>query len=179
MCGSVTGEPRDSSQRGATATRPAPAGWRVGTTSQHLEIDVRADPERTIVTAVRFSIGYRCTDAHPFNLRAEILRSDQPWEIVNRSTGPTGAPVFGFSDWLRADRPRLPHHRDGLGLPSDDHRNAAFVAAQAIGDLRPDGAGIAELTDGFEVGPQSASTGQVSFFPASSLSWATSCRPAR
>ena len=52
------------------------------------------------VTALRFSIVYRCTGQRELKLRALILRPDQAWAIVDRSGSAAHGDVFGFSDWF-------------------------------------------------------------------------------
>lgn len=67
-----------------------------GLTSQHRTITVVVDRGREVVTALRFSIGYACSEHRVLTLRALILRPDDSWALVARWP----SSVIGFSDWF-------------------------------------------------------------------------------
>lgn len=73
-----------------------------GRTSQRRSVQVLFDAGRKHVTALRFSIVYRCERGGPLNLRAVVVRAAEPWKLED-SDG------RGFSDWFGGPAGRAFH----------------------------------------------------------------------
>ncbi len=71
-----------------------------GQTTQRAKLALQVDRHRSVVTALRFSISYLCRAAHGVTLRGLILRPDDSWAIVDRSSPDSQVAVMGFSDWF-------------------------------------------------------------------------------
>lgn len=101
-CASSDGSPKPTARNSAQFVRSdASTSSYAGSTTQQLAFGLVVDARyRMVVTALRFSLTYTCTNGRGLTLQALILRPDESWAIVQRSPGPTPSGVVGFSDWF-------------------------------------------------------------------------------